>query len=215
MQTDWPSLQISIIGGGNIGRTLGKKLTALGASVRFGVRYPLSGKSSALLEHFPAEFLIPVKEAISYGQILILAIPPSAVADLMLHPELFKGKTIIDATNSIRQKPDGFETVYHAMASIPEVQVVKCFNSTGFENLENPVYESGPIDMFMAGRDHGAKKIASDLSLAIGFKQCVDLGGDDAVILLEKLAQCWIQLAIMQGKGRDFAFVIKERNPSH
>ena len=89
--------------------------------------------------------------------------------------------------------------------------VVKCFNSTGFENILNPTYQGKGIDMFMAGESDLAKKVVSQLASDAGFGSCMDFGKSDKVELLEKFALCWINLAIMQGQGRNIAFNLVRR----
>jgi predicted dinucleotide-binding enzyme len=88
--------------------------------------------------------------------------------------------------------------------------VVKRFNSTGFENMLNPVYNGEAIDMFMAGDSAKAKSVAQTLAVDAGFGVCWDFGKSDKVELLEKLVLSWINLAIMQGHGRNLAFNITQ-----
>ena len=121
------------------------------------------------------------------------------------------GKTLIDATNAVRQAPEPYPTVYHALADKTQGEVVKCFNSTGFENMLNPIYHGKGIDMFMAGDSASAKAVAAQLALDIGFASCMDFGKADKVELLEKFALAWINLAIMQGHGRAMAFKVVKR----
>jgi predicted dinucleotide-binding enzyme len=133
---------------------------------------------------------------------------------LQLIPQLgnLEGKTLIDATNSVRTKPEPYPTAYHAIKSLTKLEtVVKCFNTTGFENMLNPLYKGEGIYMFCAGNNKPSKKIAEQLAIDIGFASCYDFGGDDKVELLEKFALSWINLAIMQGQGRDIAFKIVRR----
>ncbi len=124
-----------------------------------------------------------------------------------------RNKVIIDATNSVRTRPEAFPTAFHALKALTGSEaVVKCFNSTGFENMLDPVYPGfGGIDMFCAGNDKQAKAVATKLAKDIGFGACWDFGGDDKVELLEKLALSWINLAIMQGAGRNTAFKVIQR----
>jgi predicted dinucleotide-binding enzyme len=75
----------------------------------------------------------------------------------------------------------------------------------------NPIYHGKGIDMFCAGNSKEAKNIASTLAKEIGFEECWDFGGDDKVELLEKFALSWINLAIMQGHGRNLAFKLVKR----
>jgi predicted dinucleotide-binding enzyme len=107
--------------------------------------------------------------------------------------------------------PEPYKTVYHCLADKTEAELVKCFNSTGFENMANPVYQGQGIDMFMAGDSEKAKQVASQLALDAGFSTCWDFGKGDKVELLEKFALSWINLAIMQGQGRNMAFKVLKR----
>jgi len=45
----------------------------------------------------------------------------------------------------------------------------------------------------------------------LGFEQCYDFGGDDRFELIEQFAFSWINLAVMQGQGRNIAFKILKR----
>ncbi|HRX00389.1 MAG TPA: NADPH-dependent F420 reductase, partial [Cyclobacteriaceae bacterium] len=89
--------------------------------------------------------------------------------------------------------------------------IVKCFNTTGAENMANPRYGNTGIDMFYAGDSTKAKEVARQLALDLGFEEIFDFGGSDKFLLLEQFALSWINLAIMQGYGRDFAFKIIKR----
>ena len=122
-------------------------------------------------------------------------------------------KILVDATNSIRTRPEPYPTAFHALKALTKSdKVVKCFNSTGFENMTNPVYPNfGGIDMFCAGNDKASKTTVQQLAKDIGFGACWDFGGDDKVELLEKFALSWINLAIMQGHGRNLAFKVIKR----
>lgn len=86
--------------------------------------------------------------------------------------------------------------------------VVNCFDSKCFEKILNPTYQEKRIDMFMARVSDLAIKVVSQLALDAGFGSCMDFGKSDKVELLEKFALRWINLAIMQGRGRDFSLVI-------
>ncbi len=84
---------------------------------------------------------------------------------------------------------------------------MKCFNSTGAENMAQPE----GLDMFVAGSSVRGKAAATQLALDMGFSACYDFGGDDKVALLESFALCWINLALMQGYGRNIAFKLVKR----
>jgi predicted dinucleotide-binding enzyme len=118
---------------------------------------------------------------------------------------------LIDATNAIRLKPDPYPTAYHAFEALTKAEVVKCFNSTGFENMLQPDYNGTRLDMFMAGKSEAAKKVARQLARDAGFATCYDFGDSDRVALLEQFALAWINLAIFQGEGRQIGFKVLRR----
>jgi len=152
-----------------------------------------------------------ISEAVSKSEVVLIAIPPTAIFEVLPQLNNVAGKIVIDATNAVRQSPEPYKTVYHCLMEKTEGDVVKCFNSTGFENILNPTYQGKGIDMFMAGESDLAKKVVSQLALDAGFGSCIDFGKSDKVELLEKFALCWINLAIMQGQGRDIAFKLVRR----
>jgi predicted dinucleotide-binding enzyme len=206
-------MTIAIIGSGNVGSALGAGFKKAGHTILFGVRNPASAKSAKAVTVVPGTRFTSVQQACADATVIIITTPPEAV--LQLIPELgdVHNKTVIDATNSVRSRPDPYPTAYHAIKAITgSSKVVKCFNTTGFENMLNPIYPGyGGIDMFCAGSNPESKAIAQQLAAEIGFAKCWDFGGDDKVELLEKFALCWINLAIMQGHGRNIAVKIIKR----
>lgn len=152
-----------------------------------------------------------ITEAVAKSEVVLIAIPPTAILDIVAKLGQITGKTIIDATNSVRQAPDPYKTVYHYLADKTDAELVKCFNTTGFEFMLNPNYNGVAIDMFMAGDSEKAKSVATQLSFDSGFGSCIDFGKSDKVELLEKFALSWNNLAIMQGHGRNMAFKVLKK----
>jgi 8-hydroxy-5-deazaflavin:NADPH oxidoreductase len=205
-------MRIAIIGSGNVGSALGKGWSEKGHQVTFGIRNPDSPKSKKALEIVPAAKLKSIEEAIADSEIVIISVPPDAVMNLISQFGDITDKIFIDTTNSIRTRPEPYPTVYHAIKKEKgHSKIVKCFNSTGFENMLNPLYNGAGLDMFAAGDDKEAKDISKGLAKDLGFEEYYDFGGDDKVELLEKFAFSWINLAIMQGHGRGIAFKLLKR----
>lgn len=206
-------MKIAIIGAGNVGSALAQGLQKAGHSVTFGVRDAASAKSEKTSSQIPGTGLASITEACTKAEVIVITTPPEAV--LQLIPQLgdVTRKIIIDATNSVRTRPEPYATAYHALKALAKCEkAVKCFNTTGFENMADPIYPGyGGIDMFCAGSDLSSKAVAQQLAKDIGFSACWDFGGDDKVELLEKFALSWINLAIMQGQGRNIAFKIIRR----
>lgn len=204
-------MKIAIIGSGNVGGALAQQWVKAGHTVLIGAKFPLSDKNIQLATKIGEDRFAVIESAVRQCQVVLIATPPTAIFDIIEQMGDVSGKTLIDATNAVRQKPAPYDTVYHALAEKTAGKLVKCFNSTGFENMQNPVYHSEKIDMFMAGDDPDAKEIAKQLALDAGFGTCWDFGKADKVVLLEQFALSWINLAIMQGHGRDIAFRVVRR----
>ena len=211
-------MKIAVIGTGNIGSTLAKKWSAKGHEIFLGVRDINNFKGKGLLS-IPNISVQSIRNAVEQAEVILIAVVPPATADIANAMGDVSGKIIIDTMNSLRTKPEGYNDTFDALKALcKNTSVVKCFNSTGFENIENPVYNLVTpvphhigLDMFVAGSDAKAKQVATQLSYDAGFENCYDFGGDDKVVLLEQFAFCWINLAIMQGQGRNIAFKVIKR----
>lgn len=204
-------MKIAIIGSGNVGGALAQRWVGAGHTVFIGAQFPLSEKNIKLASMIGEDRFCAISDAVRQAEVILIATPPTAIFDVINAINDVSGKILIDATNAVRQKPEPFETVYHALKEKTQGKVVKCFNSTGFENMLHPVYQGEGIDMFMAGDDVLAKEIARQLALDAGFGTCWDFGKGDKVVLLEQLALSWINMAIMQGHGRNLAFKVVKR----
>ena len=203
-------MNIAIIGTGNVGGALATQWAKNSHTINLGVQDTTNFKGKELLKN-PNTNLFDIQEAVEKSEVILVATPPNAIFSIINQLGEVKNKTIIDATNSIMKSPEPYQTVYHALADKTDAEVVKCFNTTGFENMLNPNYNGLAIDMFMAGDSQKAKEIAHTLALDCGFSDCIDFGKSDKVELLEKFALSWINLAIMQGHGRNLAFKLLKR----
>ncbi len=204
-------MKIAIIGSGNVGGALAQQWMKAGHTVLIGAQLPLSEKNLELATKIGEDRFTNILNAVKQCDVILIAVPPTAIFEIIEQMDDVPDKIIIDATNSVMKSPEPFKTVYHCLVDKTNAEVVKCFNSTGFENLLNPVYNKQPIDMFMAGDSDEAKKVATKLAMDCGFGSCLDFGKSDKVELLEKFALSWINLAIMQGHGRNMAFKVVRR----
>jgi len=204
-------MKISVIGTGNVGGALALQWANAGHEIFLGVRDRQNFKGSHLLENKNIS-VHSISKAGELSDVILIATAPQHIIDILRLLGNIEGKVVIDAMNSLRSSPEGFRNSFEAIRSIkPRVSLVKCFNSTGFENMRNPNYDGVGIDMFMAGSSENAKKVAAQLAIDAGFGECYDFGGDDKAELLEQFALSWINLAIMQGNGRNMAFKILKR----
>jgi predicted dinucleotide-binding enzyme len=206
-------MKIAIIGAGNVGGALAKGWAKAGHTILLGLR-DLNSSEAKVLEKFSSNISShTIEEAIKNCEVVLFSTPPEAAVAIAKQNPLLKNKIIIDATNAVFKKPEPYKTAFEGIKKETGCEdVVKCFNSTGFENMENPKYGDVAIDMFAAGASAKAKEIVKKLSLDAGFAECYDFGGDDKVELLEQFALSWINLAIMQKQGRNIAFKVLKRD---
>ena len=204
-------MKIAIIGTGNVGGALAKQWSKAGHQITLGVR-DVNNFKGANLTNQENISIDTIPHACEKSDVIVVAAVPPATIDIISAMGNVSGKVIIDAMNSIRTKPEGYANTIEAFKDLCKgAEIVKCFNSTGFENMQNPHYNNKGIDMFVAGNSAIGKQTATTLALDAGFENCYDFGGDEKAALLEQLAFCWINLAIMQGLGRDIAFKIIKR----
>ena len=97
------------------------------------------------------------------------------VTTVMAAAMAWKLVLLLDATNplgpnfELQVGADGASAAEQIQAMVPRAHVVKIFNSTGFDNMRNPVYAGEATTMFYAGDDAGAKLTAGALATALGF----------------------------------------------
>lgn len=201
-------MKIAIIGAGNIGGTLAKRFAKVGHTIYLGVRDMNNPKVKELLSGRISAHSI--SEATSKANVIVTAAYPQATKEIAKQFGDVSKKIIIDAMNTFRGKPEPYATTAEALLAWTNCKdVVRCFNTTGWENMKNPNYLGYKIDMFVAGDSKKGKKAASKLAKEIGFGQVYDLGGNDKFELMEQIVIVWVALA--KQLGRNIALKILKR----
>ena len=205
-------MKIAIIGTGNVGGTLATKWAQAGHDIYLGVRNTADFKGKELLSN-PNTQVFSITEAVQKADVILLSVPAMNTIETVKLLGDTTGKIIIDAMNIIMNKgPEDFTNTTDAiLANTPSKDVVKCFNTTGYNNMENTIYNSVAIDMFVCGDSAKGKETATQLATDTGFGKCYDIGGNDKFTLMEQFAWFWINLAIFQGEGREIGFKLLSR----
>lgn len=205
-------MKIAIIGAGNVGGALAAGWAKAGHEIILGARHLDGSDIKTLVAANKNISAKSVSEAAKAAEVILVSVPVAAIKEVAKALGAVKDKVIIDATNSVFQKPEPYAHGVEAFKALTTCEdVVKCFNSTGFENMANPKYGDLNVDMFVAGSSPKGKSVAKQLAQDLGFAECYDFGGDDKIALLEQFALAWINLAIMQKHGRGMAFKILKR----
>jgi predicted dinucleotide-binding enzyme len=188
-------MKIGIIGKGNVGTAIAKGLSHAGHEIKFGHRDPNE----------------PVAEAAKWGEVIILAVPHGAAADVTeAVGSAADGKTVIDVSNAITGNMElalGFTTsaAEEIQKMLPKVHVVKAFNTVFAQNQTAGKIGGEQLTLFVAGDDAKAKQTVMQLGTDIGFEP-VDGGPLKAARYLEPMGMFMISLGYGLGMGTSIGF---------
>ncbi len=173
-------LKIGIVGSGRIGSTIGTLMIKAGHPVLFSSRKPeeLTGLVDSL---GPLAKAGAVPDAISFGDVIILAVPYGAMPQLGHdYASSMAGKVVIDATN-FNVARDGEPALAAQRNGIgettaryfPGVRLIRGFNSLNYVKLTAAVHSDPLTALPLAGDDKGALDVASGLVRDAGFEPVV------------------------------------------
>ena len=169
-------MRIGIIGSGNIGGVLTRRLSALGHAVAVA-----NSRGPASLASLAAETgasATTVEDAVKDRDVVILAVPLCRIPDL--HGDLLAGApVVIDASNYYPRERDGLIAGIEAgmtesawVAQHLGRPVIKAFNTIIADHLRDkglPAGTPGRIALAVAGDEAGPKAVAMQLIEVLGF----------------------------------------------
>ncbi|QHW29485.1 NAD(P)-binding domain-containing protein [Paenibacillus rhizovicinus] len=199
-------MKIASIGSGNMGGTLGKRWATLGHRVMFGSRNPHSEKITLLLQDAGANAQAgTIKEAVAFGEIILLAVLPDDVEHVLTEAGDLDGKILINCTNRYDDKSADAEVRRLAQNG----RVVRAFHTLPWEVLANPRYEAGIATAFLSGDDPEAVAAVAKLTTQMGLDP-VDVGGPDGMAKVETaIGTIWSILA--PKFGREYSLSVLRR----
>jgi len=183
---------IGIIGAGQIGSTLARKLSALGHNVK--ISNSRGPKTIEVLAKEIGAVTVSIHEAVQDVDIVVIAIPQKSIENLPT--DLFENSPkqliVVDTGNYYPLRDGNIEALD---AGLPESEwvsthlkrpVLKAFNSIGVNPLADDGKPKGDIKRIalpVSGDDHTAKEVIIQLLDALGFD------GVDAGLLSESWKQ--------------------------
>ena len=185
-------MHIAVIGNGNVGSGLAQVLGQAGHEVTTIAR---NDNLSA---------------AVSRAEVVVLATPYGAVADLAGKAD-FSGKTVIDVSNPVTEDFSGLQVGHKTSAAeeiasrLPGATVVKAFNTIFAQHYGSDLKVNGqPIQTFVAADDEAARESVKALAAEIGFEP-VDAGPLANARYLEPIGFLNIQFGYVFGHGTGIA----------
>jgi predicted dinucleotide-binding enzyme len=167
---------ISIIGSGGMAAAISGLATKAGHTVEVMSRD--AAKAWALAEQIGAGATTGTFGAAPAGDIVILAVPYSAVLDVVKqYGKELAGKLLVDITNPVASDhtsfvtpADSFGAQEIAKAAPAGAKVVKAFNTQFSHVLATGLVEGHPLDVFIAGDNAQAKARVSAFIESLGLR---------------------------------------------
>jgi predicted dinucleotide-binding enzyme len=178
------TIEVGILGAGNIGRAFAKHLVKAGHRVQLANRHgPASVKS--LVDELGPNARASTALEVAKLKIVFVAIPWPGLSEAMSELPPWADRIVIDANNHII----GFDGKQFQFADlrgrtssevfaemVPGARVVKALNTLPAELLaQEPRVENGRRVVFISGDDAVSKKTVGDLLETVGFSP-IDLG---------------------------------------
>ena len=198
-------MKIAVIGTGNMGAGLARLLAGAGSDVVIGHRDP--AKAAAFAAELGAGVEAGgVAAAVKLADIVLLALPYGAIADMLKEAGNLKGKVLIDISNPVTADFRGLVVGHSSSAAeeiqalVPEATVVKAFNTIFAPLLPAEGRNGKVLQVFIAGDNEKAKNAVSRLVKSIGFEP-VDAGPLTNARFIEPIGEMNIQFGFFLGKG--------------
>ena len=194
--------RIAVQGSGVVGQVLADGFLSHGYEVMRGTRDP--AKLAAWKSKTGGKASVGTfAEAARYGQTIVLAVKGTAAEAVLdqCGAETLAGKTVIDTTNPIAEKPpvhgvlSFFTSLEESLMErlqrrVPAARFVKAFSCAGNKLMVNPKMKGGPPTMFICGDHAGAKAEVKAILDQFGW-ETEDLGAVEAARAIEPLCILW------------------------
>jgi predicted dinucleotide-binding enzyme len=192
--------KIAVLGSGTVGDVLANGFLKHGYAVVRGSRDPQ--KLAAWAAGKPNASAATFEQAAGEAELVVLAVKGGAAEDVVRAVAgQLAGKTVIDATNPIKEQPPQHgilsfftsleESLMERLVAIaPAAHFVKAFSSVGSPNFVNPDFGGTLPTMFICGDDAGAKATVTEILTAFGW-ETADMGVAAAARVIEPLCILW------------------------
>ena len=194
--------KIAILGSGVVGHVLADGLLKHGYEVMRGSRNPdklADWKQGAGPHAHTGTF----PETARFGELVILAVKGTAAISAveLCGIDALAGKTVIDATNPIADKPpvNGVLSFFTGpneslmemlQVKAPAARFVKAFSCIGNAFMVHPDFGGLQPTMFICGNDTAAKREVGDILRLFGW-DVEDMGAVEAARAIEPLCMLW------------------------
>lgn len=204
-------MRITVVGSGGVGVGLARAWSGLGHSVVIGSRSPESDRVVGLVASLGNDVsAVGLAESVTDADVVVLAVPWSAVEDSIAALGDLSGRMIIDVTNpfvkglnlDIGHDDSGGEQVARWVVG---AQVVKALNIVDARLLDGTKLDDREISIPICGDNKDAKRVVGELIGELGF-DVIDAGKLEISRLLEPLCLLMIKLSMKKSLGAEIGF---------
>ena len=194
-------MKVGIFGSGDVGKTLATGFIQHGHEVMMGTRD--AAKLAQWKKENPKAQIGDLPQTAKFAETIVLAVKGNAAGDALKAAGAanLAGKTVIDATNPIADKPPvngvlpfftdiNESSMERLQKQFPAARFVKAFNSVGHNLMVNPQLKGGKPTMFICGNDASAKKTVTEILDQFGW-ETADMGKAEAARAIEPLCILW------------------------
>jgi 8-hydroxy-5-deazaflavin:NADPH oxidoreductase len=178
-------MKIAVLGAGRVGSTVGRLWHAAGHDVTFAALHATRPRTLAA-ELGERAHAASVAYAVAAAEVVLVAVPGTAVTEVLQAAGPVDGRTVIDAANSFGQEQQSMRWLADVF---PRARWVRAFNSLPVNVMAEDNHREPPWVMFLSGDEEG-KPVVARLIRDAGFDP-VDLGGIDDSKLQDPGSALW------------------------
>ena len=176
-------MKIGILGAGNIGAVAARLFISAGHEVAVSNSRGPESLKELVRELGPKAHAMTIDDAARFGELVLLAVPWRS-PEALPHPDLLRGKIVIDAMNPYRADGGfydlgGSTSSEEVLKRLPGARLVKAFNTIYYVHLAERGRKDLPLEerhtIYVAGDDAEAKKVVTRLIEEISFA-AIDTG---------------------------------------
>jgi predicted dinucleotide-binding enzyme len=182
-------MKIGVIGAGHIGGNCGRQAVKGGHQVMLSFARDDASLGALAAELGDQASAGSVREAVEFGDVVVLSVPWSAIPEALQQAGDLTGKIVIDTTNQFGSgpKPENGETAaaFNA-ARMPGARYTKSFNTltSRFQAEAAERSDGEKVVQWICGDDPDAKQIVAQLIEDMGYVP-VDFGGTATCEVME------------------------------
>ena len=200
-------MKFGVLGTGNVGATIGKKLVSLGHDVMMGSRTASNDKAAAWVKENGAKATAGTyADAAAFGEVLLNCTSGAGSLEALTAAgeKNLASKVLIDIANPLDFSKGMPPTLSICNAdslgeqiqrAFPQLKVVKTLNTVNCNVMVDPSRVPGDNTMFLCGNDKEAKgKVRELLVSTFGWKDVLDLGDITSARGTEMYLPLWLRM---------------------